>query len=209
LSIFAHEPLVIIWRSPSNAGSFVLVGERRVDDSQTDSCGEHDRLAGLIEDYQRRLYLYIYSLVHRVEDTHDVLQETNLALWRDADRVEAVADFRSWAFRVAFNQVLAYRKRRVRDRLQFDEALVIRLAEDMQGQIDETTHQQAALRSCARKLPDGDRRMLAMRYASALSVRLIAEQLGSTVAAVSKSLYRIRVALRKCIREVSSGNSLE
>ena len=120
-----------------------------MNETQADFRDDHERLATLISDYQRRLYLYVYSLVHRTEDAYDVLQETNLALWRDADRVEAVADFRSWAHRVAFNQVLAYRKRRGRDRLHFDEALLARLADDMQSQVDQITNHQTVLRLCA------------------------------------------------------------
>jgi RNA polymerase sigma-70 factor, ECF subfamily len=175
-----------------------------VNETQADAQGNHDRLATLMSDHQRGLYLYIYALVHRSEDTYDVLQETNLALWRDADRVEAVADFRSWAYRVAFNQVLAHRKRRLRDRLHFDETLLSQLANDMQTPADPTTNHQAVLRRCSHKMPVQSQRLLAMRYTSALSVKMIAQQLGSTVESVSKSLYRIRVALRRCVREAMS-----
>jgi RNA polymerase sigma-70 factor, ECF subfamily len=180
-----------------------------VNQTQTDFQGNHDRLATLIGDHQRSLYLYIYSLVHRAEDAYDVLQETNLALWRDADRVEAVADFCSWAHRVAFNQVLAHRKRRVRDRLHFDETLLSQLADDMQVQEDPITNHQAVLRLCSQKMPEQSQRLLAMRYTSALSVERIAEQLGSTVASVSKALYRIRVALRKCVREALNRDGMD
>lgn len=177
-----------------------------MDKTQANDRDAHDRLSTQIGDHQRCLYLYIYSLVHRSEDAYDVLQETNLALWRDADRVEAVADFRSWAYRVAFNQVLAFRKRRVRDRLLFDDALLNQLEEDMQAQTNPLTNNQEALQSCARKLPNQSRQLLALRYQSALSVKAIAEQLGLTVAAVSKSLYRIRLTLRKCVENALTHN---
>jgi RNA polymerase sigma-70 factor, ECF subfamily len=177
-----------------------------VTEIQANSQDDRDRLVMLISDHQRSLYLYVYSLVNRAEDAYDILQETNLALWRDADRVAAIADFRSWAYRIAFNQVLVYRRRRVRDRLYFDESLLAQMAEGMQSQDNLTTDSQSALRLCQRKLPDQSRQLLAMRYTSALSVKAIAEQMGSTVAAVSKSLYRIRLALRKCIRSaIGSG----
>jgi RNA polymerase sigma-70 factor (ECF subfamily) len=183
------------------AANGIRIKRHDVTKTQAEIRDDHDHLTGLISDHQRCLYLYIYSLVHRTDDTCDVLQETNLALWRDAQRVEALADFRSWAFRVAFNQVLAFRKRRMRDRLCFDDTLLSRLADGMQPLVDQTTDQQEVLRRCARKLPDQGRQLLAMRYTSALSVKVIAEQLGSTVAAVSKSLYRIRASLRKCIHD--------
>lgn len=176
-----------------------------MNENRPESRNDRERLVTLIGDHQRRLYLYIYSLVNRSEDAYDILQETNLALWRDADRVAALADFRSWAYRVAFNQVLVYRRRRGRDRLYFDESLLTQMAEALKSQPDATTHDQSALRLCQQKLPDQSRQLLALRYASSLSVKAIADQMETTVAAVSKSLYRIRATLRKCVRNAMKG----
>jgi RNA polymerase sigma-70 factor, ECF subfamily len=97
--------------------------------------------------------------------------------------------------------VLAYRKRRSRDRLHFDESLLNQLASDAQPPSDQATSYQNALRSCSRKLPPQNQHLLAMRYASALSLQVIAERSGLSVAAVSQSLYRIRAVLLKCIRK--------
>jgi RNA polymerase sigma-70 factor, ECF subfamily len=165
-------------------------------------------LTALITDHQRCLYLYISSLVYRADDAADVLQETNLALWRDAQRSLEVAEFRPWAYRVAYHQVLAYRKRRARDRLHFDESLLQKLAEDAQAPLGEVDAYQEALRLCSRKLPPHNRRVLAMRYTSALSLKMIAQQLGSSVTAVSQSLRRIRIVLLSCIRDVLTNNRL-
>lgn len=161
-----------------------------------------DRLTALITDHQRCLYLYICSLVHRTDDATDVLQETNLALWRDAHKSLEAIDFRPWAYRVAYYQVLAYRKRRSRDRLHFDESLLQQLAKESQTPVGQADAYQEALRSCSRKLPPQKRRMLTMRYTSALSLQAIAQQLGSSVTAVTQSLRRTRIALLNCIREV-------
>jgi RNA polymerase sigma-70 factor, ECF subfamily len=168
----------------------------------------YDRLAALITDHQRCLYLYICSLVHRTDDAADVLQETNLALWRDAERTLMVAEFRPWAYRVAYYQVLAYRKRRSRDRLHFDQSLLSQLAREAQASTDRTNAYQDALRSCSGKLPLQNRQLLDLRYASALSLQVIAQRLGSSVAAVTQSLHRIRAALLKCIRETLASDLL-
>jgi RNA polymerase sigma-70 factor, ECF subfamily len=171
-----------------------------VSGNQTHQNDVDDRLTALITAHQHCLYLYIYSLVHRADDATDVLQETNLALWRDAERSLAVAEFRPWAYRVAYHQVLAYRKRRSRDRLQFDDSLLSQLAGDAQASAEQSNAYQEALQSCSRKLPLHNQQLLAMRYTSAYPLRVIAEQLGSSVAAVTQSLHRIRVLLLKCIR---------
>lgn len=174
-----------------------------------DNSDRIDRLAGLISEHQRDLYLYIWSLVHRPDDVQDVLQETNLALWRDMERVSRVSDFRSWACRVAYNQVLAYRKRRMRDRLFFDDALLANLAKESQRLDDRESNYSFALRCCAKKLPPKSRRMLVLRYQSPCSVRAIAEQQNCSAAAVSQALYRIRALLLKCISEIMSQRESE
>lgn len=176
--------------------------------NQADQPDEDDRLTALITANQHCLYRYIYSLVHRTDDATDVLQETNLALWRDAERSRGVAEFRPWAYRVAYHQVLAYRKRKSRDRLQFDESLVSQLASDAQASAEQTNAYQDALRSCSQKLPVHNQQLLAMRYTSAYPLQVIAERLGSSVPAVTQSLHRIRALLLKCIRSTLGRDGL-
>lgn len=169
---------------------------------------QDERLAALIADHQRCLYLYICSLVHRTDDATDILQETNLVLWRDSQRSLEATNFRPWAYRIAYHQVLAYRKRRYRDRLCFDESLVQQLAEEAQAPLEQVDAYQEALRLCSRKLPPRKRQMLAMRYTSALSLQAIAQQLGSSVTAVTQSLRRTRLVLLNCIRNVLIDDAL-
>jgi RNA polymerase sigma-70 factor (ECF subfamily) len=138
-----------------------------------------------------------------------VLQETNLALWADAARVATLGNFKAWAYRVAFNQVLAYRKRQKRNRLHFNDGLLDEIAQDAESQAEETDGYKAALVTCSQKLPEANRRLLTMRYTSSLSIQSIASQIGSSVAAVSQSLYRIRSVLMKCIQDSLAGDGTE
>jgi len=55
------------------------------------------------------------------------------------------------------------------------------------------------------KLPEAQRRLVADRYADALSVGAIAEASGRSVGAVSQTLYRIRQDLLACIRQQMGG----
>ena len=130
---------------------------------------DKDRLTTLMIGQQRELFLYIYSLVHRFDDANDILQEVNLALWRDAEQSANVADFRSWTYRIAYNQVLTYRKRQGRLKLHFDESLLANLAEKARSQDELAEAYQAALRQCSRRLPAPNWQLLAMRYQESLS----------------------------------------
>ena len=63
-----------------------------------------------------------------------MLQETNMVLWCDSAKFQPGTDFRAWAYRVAYFQVLAQRRKRGRDRLSFDESLLKDIAQDLEQQ---------------------------------------------------------------------------
>jgi RNA polymerase sigma-70 factor (ECF subfamily) len=52
---------------------------------------------------------------------------------------------------------------------------------------------------CVRKLPDPQREMLRMRYAENCSIEDLAQRAKRTVAAVYRSLSRIRQTLHECV----------
>ena len=83
---------------------------------------------------QRALYAYILTLLPRPGEASDVLQDTNVALWRNAARFQPGTDFRAWAYRVAYYQVLTQRRKHDRDRLRFDESLLTALAEQLDAE---------------------------------------------------------------------------
>ena len=71
----------------------------------------------LLGQKQRPITLYVLSLVPRWNDAEEIIQETNLVLWREFGRFELGTNFAAWACKVAFHQVLTWQKRQQRDRL--------------------------------------------------------------------------------------------
>lgn len=71
---------------------------------------------------QSRLYGHIYSLRGNHHAAAEVLQETNLVLWRKLDEFRAGSDFIPWAFGVARFQVLAHLGDTKRPRARFVDA---------------------------------------------------------------------------------------
>lgn len=149
---------------------------------------------------QRQLYSYIFSLVLNADDAQEVLQETNLALWRKRDEIHEITNFPAWACRVAYYEVLAFRKRAARDKLvfSFDDALLASLASEAEGSVWQDSRG-ARLQACLRTLSHHSRELLQLRYATSLSVGEVARKMGRSAAAVSQSLYRIRKRLLDCV----------
>ena len=150
---------------------------------------------------QRAIYGYIFSMVFSRDAADEVLQETNVVICENIQDFAGRSEFLTWACRVAHNQVLAYRKRRQRDRLTT--TVPAALEELSQHSLNECTAADVRLqmlRECKKELPVADRDLIESRYNPDGSVERIAEGLGRSPSSVSVSLHRIRRRLQKCIQ---------
>jgi RNA polymerase sigma-70 factor, ECF subfamily len=159
------------------------------------------RFVQQLADAQRGLYAYILQLLPNRMDADDVLQATNLVMWsKRADFCEST-NFPAWAARIAYYEVLTYRKKLHRDKLRFDDQLIEQLAQEAStdtGRMDSILH---TLRQCMEKLSETDRELVHMQYADDLRPRQIAEQVGRSAGAIAQAMHRIRTALLNCIDE--------
>jgi len=151
---------------------------------------------------QNQLYGYIYSLLRNAEASWDVLQETNMVLWRKSAEYDANRPFLPWAIRVAFNQVRAARTRLGRDKLVFheDSTLEAVSADWLVGVGDQLPSDlDIALDGCLERLPKRHREVVERHYKGGESLGAIAEALSRTANAVGVMLHRVRLALAQCI----------
>lgn len=158
-----------------------------------------DRYVVLLTAMQSRLYAYVYSLLGDKEQAADVLQETNLALWRKAAEYDENRDFAPWAYRIAYFEVLAYRKRLGRDRLVFDDAVLGSFGAYAVDRGGDFNARLSALQDCMAGLSEQQRDLIRHHYADAQSLKQIAELRGTSTGAVAQSLFRARLTLMKCI----------
>ena len=148
---------------------------------------------------QRRLYAYILTLIPSFTDADDILQQTNAVLLRKRDDFRPGTAFGAWACQVAYYEVLAHRKRQQRERVLFSDELLAELAPEAASSVETLDRKLAALEHCTQKLPPRDREMIHLRYRQELASDAIAARVGRTSEAARRHLYRIRVALLRCI----------
>jgi len=145
---------------------------------------------------------YILALLGDPNAVNDVLQDTNVTIWRKAGEFEEGSNFGAWASRVAYYEVMAFRKRRSKDRHVFDTPYC-RLwqsswtAERIDGAELRTLHR------CVEKLSQLDQELIRERYAPGGSVRQLCRNRGKSVGAISQALYRIRNELADCVEQAS------
>jgi RNA polymerase sigma-70 factor (ECF subfamily) len=158
-----------------------------------------ESFVSLLARHQRRLGLFVGSLVHDPADADDVLQETQLVLWREFDRFRPGTDFGAWACTVALHQVMAWRKKRQRDRLVFSDTFLTAVAKELEADPDRLDARRLALAACLAELPAPARDLVRRRYTDGQPVEAIAAATARTVEAVYRALSRARHQLHECV----------
>lgn len=169
-------------------------------EEQAHSEGASAEFIALLTGSQRKLYAFIISLVRNPADADDILQESNMVMWRKCGDFEPGTSFDAWAFTIARFQVMAFRKKKYRSRLHFDDELVELLATDAAEEFSGNPDpRRIALSSCLQRLKPEQRQMIAERYEPGGCVNDMAKKQGRSPKAVSEALRRIRKSLMTCI----------
>ena len=161
----------------------------------------HEELVAKLTANQNRLQAYIYTLTGDKEAARDVLQATNLVIWRKARDYVPGSNFIAWAFRIAKFQVLAYRQKDARDRIVFSEEFIEELAassDDVESE-DLFEDKRSALAECLELIASRNRKVIWLRYRDGLRIRDIAERLGKSTNSIEQLMLRVRISLLRCI----------
>lgn len=145
------------------------------------------------------LKLYIVSLLGNTRDAMDVLQNTNVDLWRKAATYDPSRPFLPWAKALAHFQVLTWRKCQSRDKLLFDDSVVDVLGGDLAASEPDSEREMAALDGCLGKMTDFQRGYLNARYTLRLGIPEMAKRFNQTPPAIVSLLYRLRNMLHDCV----------
>jgi RNA polymerase sigma-70 factor (ECF subfamily) len=153
----------------------------------------------LLTAHQRDLYAYVNTLLVGDIAAVDVLQDTNLDLWKRMDDFDFNRPFLPWAYGFAYQRVLAFRKTRSRSRILFSDEIVKVISDSYLADSISADVRLAALQKCLQKLNAKQSGLIRERYVGKVSVKMLAMRLGSTANQISARLYRIRRTLAKCI----------
>lgn len=149
------------------------------------------------------LLAYVTSLVPQArQEAEDVVQSTCAILWEKRGEFEPGTDFKAWAFRTAYFQALALRRDLSRSKVAvFSDQMLQRLAEAAEAAAESSDRRVDALRTCLSALSPGDRRLIALKYATETPLADHARRMGVPPSRLQKSLSRLRIVLRHCIEK--------
>lgn len=162
---------------------------------------DSDVLVAEIVRHQRRIYIFIGSLLPNPADVEDVYQQTCMALWKKRDELGDVRDFLSFACGFARNEALHQLRRNARKgTVQLSERVVATLADEVERDVEPEDYIEA-LGGCLAKIQAKQRDLLQRRYAGLETLKEIAADLRVSTAALTMRLQRIRHALLKCVEK--------
>jgi RNA polymerase sigma-70 factor (ECF subfamily) len=141
-------------------------------------------------------------LVFSRDTAEEVLQNTNVVLCSKIHEFDGRASFLTWACTIARFEVLAARKRVLRDKLTtVDDTLLDHLSQLALSQAGQADDRIPLLRQCMKDLPEVQQKMIEERYRAGGSVASVAESLGRSSGSVRVTLFRSRQQLLECIEK--------
>lgn len=173
----------------------------------TDNSSLHNRqdeFVRLLSQESSQIYGFILTLTANRDDAEDIFQETCVVLWRRFDDFEPATNFRAWAGRIAYLQILNFRRRHDRRRVLCDEAIHA-LAADALTVMQEPDSRQDALAECLEKLRPQDRKLVEQRYFLHRSTKEIADRQSRSTYSVYRALSRVHEVLLRCVLQVMGG----
>jgi RNA polymerase sigma-70 factor (ECF subfamily) len=163
--------------------------------------GQSECFAVLMNRHMDAVRRRVHSIVRNTTEAEDVLQETQLKVWRCLSTFRSESSFRTWMTRVAVNEAMQY-YRRGRRWLCQEHCDCDVFASRGQSQDESLIRAEfvRAVRSAVVELPALYRRVLILRYLDNLSTRETAQRLHSTIPAVKSQLFRGRGMLLAALR---------
>lgn len=172
--------------------------------SNPDTEAEAGEFVQMLIELQPQLRSFIGHLVPVADARADILQEVNMVVWQKRGSFsmsgDPAKDFRNWAYTIARFVVMSHQKQARRDgRLVFGEDLLESLAGDFEESDPTLAERMPALKRCLQKVPQGERHLLLERYSQHGAVEEKARSEGRSSASLRGMLFRLRIALRRCV----------
>lgn len=162
--------------------------------------GRADEFVRLLTANHGKIYAYIYTLVPHLADAEDIMQQVSSVMFNRFDDFESGTNFTAWGKKIAFYEILGFRRKQASMPLHFSESTLIAIADHVSSCGDEADRRIEVLERCVQKLANSDKELVVMHYSDGKTARGLAERLGVSIHKVYRSMERIHSVLLRCVR---------
>lgn len=163
--------------------------------------GVADALETLVQRYHRVLLAYLYRLVGEAHTAEDLVQETFVALVREAQSYHYPRPFAPWLFAIAHNLARNYRNSAYHRYVQLGRSLPeTPAAESDPSELVDRWTQRDGLREALVLLTFEQREVLSLRFGHEMSVKEVADLLGIPTGTVKSRTFQALRILRQYLQ---------
>ena len=158
--------------------------------------------AGLVEEHQASLRVFVRSLGVEPDWVDDMAQDAFVVVYREMCSYDSERDFGKWLRGIARNLVRNELRKQGRHRRILHEGLsqhLLEFGEKEESQFD--VSQISALRDCVEQLPNRSRELVHSRYYEGWNATVLADKFEMKAATIRQTLLRIRRQLYQCINQ--------
>jgi len=167
--------------------------------------GERELFTELVARYEKRILNYVYRIIHRYEDAHDLTQEIFIKVFMALDRYDPKYQFSTWIFRIAQNSAIDTLRKRSLPEVSLtksgpneDEGKEREVPDDGISPYRDLKNKElsAAIDGAIENLPTDYRELIQLRHFGELSYEEIADMKEMPLGTVKNKLFRARNMLK-------------
>lgn len=151
--------------------------------------------------YKERLYWHIRNMVKNHEDTHDVLQNTFIKVFKNIKKFKGDSKLYSWMYRIATNEAINFLNKKAKQLQISSEDLQQRLITNLESDVYfEGDKIQLKLQKAIASLPAKQQQVFNMKYFQELKYREMAEILQTSEGALKASYHHASKKIEEFIK---------
>ena len=158
--------------------------------------GDRDAFDELVGRWQKRLWNYAYRVTGSESAAWDIVQESWHGIIKGIRKLNDVAVFGSWAFRIVNNKCSDW-LRRQRQQHKLDDELVKNICEESDK--SDSNDKSELLLEAVRKLSPERRALVTLRYREGFDIEQIAQIIGVPEGTVKSRLHRTLNQLKEIV----------
>jgi RNA polymerase sigma-70 factor (ECF subfamily) len=164
--------------------------------------GNIEAFEKLFDRYHKKLYVFLYQLLHSKEDAEEIVQETFIKIWEKREEFIEGYPFDSFLFKIAKNAFLNLNRKKINHRVFTDHlTLLSKISEDTTDNYIIFKETRDIINSVIDGLPPKRKEIFLLRQTQELSRKEIAKKLGISIVTVDSQLLKANKYLKEELKK--------